>query len=275
MMCISGPWGNWLMFLLVWTSWQSGDALSDWKKGNIAPIFKKGRKDEPLSSASCFCPQPRLCQQGALWCQGAGEVHTNQVRLGGQKNGNGRRRNDGPQLVCGLPFPVGPRLFVWKLISCPLSTFSWKKDYWVIILFNMFSFLKVLSPSELLSGAVEVKILKAVWRCGRHCTISLSLAFSCFPQVGRQLGILWPRESPSIQTLQLLEFRPVPTLPSIIRSYILPSCSSSSQFQADGSVLCWPAGLELQHCFSSDATLCLTLHSLHDLALLPAVFAFS
>jgi len=28
-------------------SWQSGEALGDWKKGNIAPIFKKGRKEEP------------------------------------------------------------------------------------------------------------------------------------------------------------------------------------------------------------------------------------
>ena len=28
-------------------SWQLGEAPGDWKKGNITPIFKKGKKDEP------------------------------------------------------------------------------------------------------------------------------------------------------------------------------------------------------------------------------------
>ncbi|KFZ54875.1 hypothetical protein N321_05496, partial [Antrostomus carolinensis] len=28
-------------------SWQSGEVPGDWKKGNIAPIFKKGRKENP------------------------------------------------------------------------------------------------------------------------------------------------------------------------------------------------------------------------------------
>ncbi|KFV40921.1 hypothetical protein N341_02934, partial [Tyto alba] len=28
-------------------SWQSGKVPGDWKKGNIAPIFKKGRKESP------------------------------------------------------------------------------------------------------------------------------------------------------------------------------------------------------------------------------------
>ncbi|KFQ81308.1 hypothetical protein N335_01431, partial [Phaethon lepturus] len=28
-------------------SWQSGEVPHDWKKGNIAPIFKKGSKEDP------------------------------------------------------------------------------------------------------------------------------------------------------------------------------------------------------------------------------------
>ncbi|KFP12248.1 RNA-directed DNA polymerase from mobile element jockey, partial [Egretta garzetta] len=28
-------------------SWQSGEVPGDWKKGNIFPIFKKGRKEDP------------------------------------------------------------------------------------------------------------------------------------------------------------------------------------------------------------------------------------
>ncbi|KFR12726.1 hypothetical protein N306_03534, partial [Opisthocomus hoazin] len=28
-------------------SWQSGEVPGDWRKGNIAPIFKKGRKEDP------------------------------------------------------------------------------------------------------------------------------------------------------------------------------------------------------------------------------------
>ncbi|KFV55207.1 hypothetical protein N328_07862, partial [Gavia stellata] len=28
-------------------SWQSAEVPGDWKKGNIAPIFKKGRKEDP------------------------------------------------------------------------------------------------------------------------------------------------------------------------------------------------------------------------------------
>jgi len=28
-------------------SWQSGEVPGDWKKGNILPIFEKGRKEDP------------------------------------------------------------------------------------------------------------------------------------------------------------------------------------------------------------------------------------
>jgi len=27
--------------------WQSGEVPGDWKKGNVTPIFKKGKKDDP------------------------------------------------------------------------------------------------------------------------------------------------------------------------------------------------------------------------------------
>ncbi|KFQ40537.1 RNA-directed DNA polymerase from mobile element jockey, partial [Mesitornis unicolor] len=36
-----------LLYMIFEKSWQSGEAPGDWKKGNVAPIFKKGRKKDP------------------------------------------------------------------------------------------------------------------------------------------------------------------------------------------------------------------------------------
>jgi len=35
------------LFMVFERSWQSGKVPGDWKKANIVPIFKKGRKEHP------------------------------------------------------------------------------------------------------------------------------------------------------------------------------------------------------------------------------------
>jgi len=36
-----------LLSMISEKSWQSGEVSGDWRKGNIAPSFKKGRKEDP------------------------------------------------------------------------------------------------------------------------------------------------------------------------------------------------------------------------------------
>jgi len=35
------------LFMIFEKSWQSGEVPSDWRKRNIAPLFWKGRKENP------------------------------------------------------------------------------------------------------------------------------------------------------------------------------------------------------------------------------------
>lgn len=113
-----------------------------------------------------------------------------------------------------------------------------------------------------------------VWQA-LHNQPGLGLFF--FLQVGRQLAFSSPRNPPPFRLCRrsLLSscWSLGQCLPSpgdiIIRCYILPSCSSSSQFHCGGSVFCWPAWLcpeALQGCNCSTISHQMPLCVLHSIS---------
>jgi len=48
-------------------SWQSGEVPGDWRKGNIVPIFKRGRKKDPGNfQPASFTPVPGMIMEQKL-----------------------------------------------------------------------------------------------------------------------------------------------------------------------------------------------------------------
>jgi len=43
------------LFIVFERSWQSGEVPTNWSRGNITPICKKGKKEDPGQSVSPLC----------------------------------------------------------------------------------------------------------------------------------------------------------------------------------------------------------------------------
>ncbi|KFV43390.1 hypothetical protein N341_07033, partial [Tyto alba] len=51
------------LFIIFGKSWQSGEVPTDWRRENITPIFKKGKKEDPVRPASLTSVLSKIMEQ--------------------------------------------------------------------------------------------------------------------------------------------------------------------------------------------------------------------